>query len=145
MIIYVFGNGNIKFHDFIKQYESVLNLCLEQENSSFLVGDFRGTDTLTMEVLKHATPNVFVYHIGEKPRYLPDAFKTKVKDWTLMGGFENDEQRDKEAIKKCTHFIAIDFNTDKNRKSGTLKNIELCESLGKIRLLPPAILPFSPK
>lgn len=132
--IYIFGNGNISFQDFKFHYEEVINRCLQDENVTFLLCDFRGTDTLAMELLKCTSSNVSVYHIGEKPRYLPDKFKTKVASWKLIGGFENDSQRDMEVIHACTHFIAVDFNSDEKRISGTQKNIELCEKLGKIRL-----------
>ncbi len=134
MNIYVFGNGNISFEDFKFHYEQVMNRYLADENVTFLLCDFRGTDTLAMELLKCISSNVSVYHIGEKPRYLPDKFKTKVGSWKLIGGFENDSQRDMEVINECTHFIAVDFNSDEKRTSGTQKNIELCEKLGKIRL-----------
>ncbi len=134
MNIYIFGNGNISFEDFKTHYEPFITHYANDPKVSFSVCDFKGTDILAMELLKTLSENVFVYHIAEKPRYLPDKFKTKVNDWALLGGFQNDKERDLEAIKNCTHFIAVDFNTNKKRKSGTLKNIETCEVLGKIRL-----------
>ncbi|AFD08583.1 hypothetical protein [Solitalea canadensis] len=135
MNIYVFGNGNISFDDFKKHYEEVINPYLNNEEVSFLLCDFRGVDTLIMELLKCKTSNVSIYHIGERARYLPDKFNTKVGGWKILGGYENDQERDHEVIKKCTHFIAIDFNSDHKRKSGTAKNMEYCEELGKIRLM----------
>jgi hypothetical protein len=134
MNIYIFGNGNISFTDYKIHYEQILNRYLNKVNVSFIVCDFKGVDTLTMEVLKCTSDKVSIYHVSDKPRYLPDKFKTKVSSWKILGSFENDEQRDLEAIKNCTHFIATDFNSDNNRKSGTQKNIELCEKLGKIKL-----------
>lgn len=134
--IYLFGNGNISFEDFKFHYEEVINRYLHKEEVTFLLCDFRGTDTLAMELLKCTSANVSVYHIADKPRYLPDKFKTKVGSWKIIGGFENDAQRDMEVINECTHFIAVDFNSDEKRISGTQKNIDLCEKLGKIRLAP---------
>jgi hypothetical protein len=135
MKIYIFGNGNISLTDFLELYAKVLEpLVLDKENH-FLVGDFRGTDTLAMEFLKTTTPNVSVFHVGEKPRYLPDAFKTYVKQWQVIGGFANDSTRDVATIEQCTHFLGIDFNSDDVRKSGTQKNIEHCLKLGKVNLL----------
>lgn len=131
MNIYIFGNGNISFPDFKKHYEQIIQPYLDDDAISFSVGDFRGADTLAMELLKCATPNVTVYHVGDKPRYLPDKFNTQVGHWTILGGFKNDAERDMAAIENCTHFIAIDFNSDSQRKSGTLKNIEVCRELGK--------------
>ena len=134
MNIYIFGNGNTSFADFKTYYETVINRYVDNADVNFLLCDFKGVDTLAMEVLKCTTPNVHIYHVGDKPRYLPDFFRTKVSNWTIVGGFGNDASRDAVAIEKCTHFIAIDFNSDAKRKSGTLKNMERCEVLGKIRL-----------
>ena len=101
---------------------------------NFLVGDFRGVDTLVMEYLKCRTSNVRVYHVGVQPRYLPDKFRTKVSQWELVGGFTSDEERDSAAIETCTHFLAYDANSNHARKSGTLRNIERCLELGKENL-----------
>ncbi len=135
MQVYIFGNGNISFDDFKKHYEESINRILESDNNAeFLLCDFRGTDTLAMELLKSKTSNVTVFHVGEKPRYFPDKFKTKTSEWKIIGRFESDEQRDAEVAKLCTHFLAKDFNSDEKRKSGTLKSIEYCLELGKIDL-----------
>jgi hypothetical protein len=132
MKVYVFGNGNIKFGDFICYYEANLRNLVEKIGIHFIVCDFRGVDTLTMELLKSETENVSIYHIGDRPRYIPDRFKTKVSQWEFVGGFKTDLERDSAAIENCTHFLAIDFNSDEVRKSGTKKNIEKCLVLGKI-------------
>jgi hypothetical protein len=104
------------------------------DRAEFLLGDFRGVDTLMMEYLKTKTSKVTVLHIGEKPRYAPDRYKTKVSSWTFVGGFQDDQSRDEEAIKNCTHYLAIDRNSNDSRKSGTMRNLERCEALGKIAL-----------
>ena len=134
MKVYIFGNGNIKFDDFEKFYLKSIKEITSKNNVEFIVCDFRGVDTLTMEYLKSTSKNVTIVHIGEKPRYLPDRFKTKVNQWKIKGNFEDDKTRDNFAINTCTHFIAKDFNSDINRKSGTQRNIELCKSLGKIQI-----------
>jgi hypothetical protein len=132
MNIYIFGNGNISFSDFKTYYHTILLPFIKEAH--FSIGDFRGTDTLAMEVLKSETAHVAIYHVGEQPRYLPDKYKTKVSQWQVIGGFADDEARDLAAIHACTHYLAIDFNTNAKRTSGTFKNIALCESLGKIAL-----------
>lgn len=131
MKIFSFGNGNISFDDFITHYQKIID-NLKPQNPHFIICDFRGTDILLMELLKCQTAHVSVYHIGKKPRYLPDKYKTFVEKWTFIGNFESDEQRDYQAVLDCTHFLAIDFNSDENRKSGTQKNIENCLKLEKI-------------
>lgn len=134
MKIYIFGNGNTSFAHFHEHYVRVLEPYLLDERVSFLVGDFRGVDTLAMELLKCVSSRVTVYHVRDRARYLPDTFRTKVGEWTIVGGFKTDEARDLAAIDNCTHYVAVDFNSDAKRKSGTLKNIERCEQRGKIRL-----------
>jgi hypothetical protein len=134
MQLYVFGNGNLSFPAFLELYAEPLGRLLHDRELRVLVCDFRGADTLVMEYLKHATPNVRVYHVGARPRYLPDAFRTLVGQWELAGGFDGAAARDAAAIAACTHFLAHDFNSDATRKSGTLRNIERCLALGKTRL-----------
>jgi len=134
MNIFIFGNGNLSFDDYLKYYKEPLLEIFKKNNPHFIVCDFRGTDTLTMELLKSLTPNVTILHIGDKPRYIVDKFKTEVSQWNIKGGFKDDLERDTYAINSCTHFIAFDFNSDEKRKSGTLKNIELCLIKNKIDL-----------
>lgn len=132
MKLYVFGNGNLNLLDFYNLYhEPISRLSIP---TNFIVCDFRGTDTLTMEYLKTITPNVRVFHVGEKPRYMPDKYRTKVSQWELVGGFESDADRDDAAISECTHFLAHDKNSNDERKSGTLRNIERCLKLHKLRI-----------
>lgn len=135
MKIYIFGNGNLSFRSFKRYYETPLLKYFQNKEVSFLVCDFRGVDTLIMELLKCETGNVSIYHMSEKPRYLPDKYKTKVSNWNMVGGFEDDKSRDLQAIQDCTHFLAVDFNSNEKRKSGTQSNIELCLEMGKINLI----------
>jgi hypothetical protein len=135
MKIFVSGNGNTSFEDFLQYYAAPISQILEKEaDAQFLVGEFRGTDILTLEFLKTKTALVQVFHVGSAPRYFPDKFKTYAQNWQLVGGFTSDASRDAAAIEACTHFIATDFNSDEKRTSGTLKNIQKCLKLGKIRL-----------
>lgn len=131
--IYVFGNGNISWDRFHNIYIEPLK-SLDLSECEFLIGDFTGTDTLMMEFLKDKTSDVTILHIGENPRYFVNTFNTKAKNWKRKGGFKSDKERDEHAISECTHFLAVDFNSDDKRKSGTQMNIEKCFSLGKSRI-----------
>ena len=130
MQLYVFGNGNLSLDDFLARYRAPI-LELELARTHFLVCDFRGVDTLVMELLKTLSAQVRVFHIGARPRYLPDRYRTKVSSWELVGGFADDSARDHAAIAACTHFLAVDFNSNAQRRSGTAANIERCLALGK--------------
>lgn len=135
MKIFVFGNGNLSFSKFQELYANTIITAITQNNPHFIVCDFRGTDILTIELLKNLTPNVTLLHMGEKSRYMPDKFKTYAEEWKIVGGFKNDSERDLYGIEQCTHFLAFDFNSDENRISGTLRNIRKCYSLNKAFLV----------
>ncbi len=134
MNLFIFGNGNLSFGDFVIHYVRVLEGIKLSKRDTYLVCDFRGADTLVMEYLKHVSARVSVFHIGEQPRYLPDRYRTKVSGWELVGGFSSDNARDDAAIDACTHFLAHDTNSTPERRSGTGRNIERCLALGKTRL-----------
>jgi hypothetical protein len=131
--LYVFGNGNLPFRLFVAKYTPTL-LNAVAAGYEFIVCDYRGVDTLTMEYLKTRSPHVTVYHMLASPRYWPSTFLTQASDWLRVGGFESDRERDDAAIKACTHFLAHDINSDDGGKSGTLRNIERCLEFGKERL-----------
>lgn len=135
MILYVFGNGNLPWDTFSLHYAPQLHACANNPHHQFIVCDFRGADTLTQEFLKTLTGNVHVYHVGQRPRYLADAFRTRVSEWTMVGGFASDSARDQAAMEACTHFLAVDFNSDAHRTSGTHQNIAQCLQWGKLALL----------
>ena len=131
--IFVFGNGNLSFKQFIELYtEPIRQIFLKIDNPCFILCDYKGVDTLTMEFLKCETANVSILHIGTTPRYSPDKYKTKVSLWNFIGSFQSDSERDNAAISLCTHFLAYDFNSNEKRKSGTLTNIETCLKNNKI-------------
>jgi hypothetical protein len=133
MRLYVFGNGNLSFSTFLALYVPALML-LSMRTTQFLVCDYMGADTLTMEFLKDRAADVRIFHMKENPRYVPVTYRTKASAWVRVGGFEDDKSRDEAAIQECTHFLAFDFNSDDKRKSGTQRNIERCLSLGRVSL-----------
>lgn len=135
MKVYVFGNGNTSFEDFTRNYAKALSRAFflgKVRPVSFIVGDFKGVDTLTMEYLKTLTENVSVYHMGVTPRYYPTTYGTKVAQWKKVGGFVTDRHRDTAAIEACTHYIAYDINSTLTRISGTKWNIDRCNELKKV-------------
>ncbi len=131
--IFVFGNGNLSWENFHRFYIEPLKGTAVSE-CEFIIGDFAGTDTMMMEYLKDKTENVTIIHMKDRPRYSINTFRNKASKWKTVGGFVSDAERDNFGISNCTHFLAVDFNSDETRKSGTLKNIEKCVSLGRIKL-----------
>ncbi|WP_294221633.1 hypothetical protein [uncultured Chryseobacterium sp.] len=131
--IFLFGNGNLSWENFHRFYIEPLKGTAVSE-CEFIIGDFAGTDTMMMEYLKDKTENVTIIHMKDRPRYSVNTFRNKASKWKTVGGFVSDAERDNFGISNCTHFLAVDFNSDETRKSGTLKNIEKCVSLGRIKL-----------
>lgn len=124
---------DLSFEDFLQHYVHMLQ-WMDVDHTHFIVCDFRGVDTLVMEWLKNKSADTTVYHVGKAPRYVPVKHKTKVSMWTLVGGFNSDQERDDAAIEACTHFLAHDINSGDKYTSSTLRNIERCLELGKVRL-----------
>ncbi|WP_082504423.1 MULTISPECIES: hypothetical protein [unclassified Chryseobacterium] len=87
-----------------------------------------------MEFLKDKSENVTILHVGARPRYFVNKFKTNADKWRVIGDFKSDLERDTYAIQNCTHFLTIDFNSNENRKSGSLKTVEYCLNLDKMRI-----------
>lgn len=132
MRLYVFGNGNLSFEAFCERYVPSLEQAIDAD-ASFIVCEFRGADTLTLEWLKTRTNDVEVLHVGERPRYLPDRYRTRVSNWTISGGFASDNERDEAALERCTHVLAHDFNSKPDRASGTAKLLARADELGRAR------------
>lgn len=80
---------------------------LDLSEYEFIMGDYLGTDTLMMEFLKDKSENVTILHVGAKPRYFVNKFKTKADKWRVIGGFKSDLERDTYAIRNCTYFLAL--------------------------------------
>ncbi|WP_294301246.1 hypothetical protein [uncultured Chryseobacterium sp.] len=131
--IFVFGNGNLSWENFHLFYIEPLKGTTFSE-CEFIIGDFAGADTMMMEYLKDKTENVTIIHMKDRPRYSVNTFRNQAARWKMIGKFVSDGERDEYGISNCTHFLAVDFNSDETRKSGTLKNIEKCVSLGRIKL-----------
>ena len=134
MRVFIFGNGNLSFENFQLHYQTVLDGLTYDDDLHFVLGEFRGADILALEYLKTRSANVTLLHMRDRPRYLPDKFRTMVRNWEIVGGFKNDLARDEAATERCTHFLGVDFNSDEKRVSGSQKNINRCLGLGKIRL-----------
>lgn len=137
MRVYVFGNGNLGFDAFVQRYVPSLVSALDAD-ATFVVCDFRGTDVLTMEWLKTRSGHVEVLHVGSRPRYLPDRFRTRVSSWTIRGGFASDADRDDAALQRCTHVLAVDFNSDDARTSATATMLARATQAGRSVLPAPA-------
>lgn len=118
---FISGHGNITFEEWTENYKSLIDKALG-ENAHFILGDFKGTDVLSMEYLKDKTQNVTIVHCFSKPRYKPDTFDLPSSCWKFEGGFKSDEERDMYMTQHSNEDIAWVRKGKEN--SGTAKNIK---------------------
>lgn len=86
---FISGHLDLTKNEFTQHYIPQLQNAI-LTNSSFIVGDARGADSLAQQYLLdnlNDTTKVIVYHMFEKPRNNVGNFATK-------GGFKSDETRD---------------------------------------------------
>lgn len=131
----MFGNGALSFDDFQGLYVPAIELALERPATSWVLCDFRGVDTLTMEYLKTRTAAVTVLHVGAAPRYLPDRRHTHVEAWTIRGGFADDDARDRAALASASHFLAVDRFSTLKRPTATARLVEKATAAGCVPLV----------
>ena len=118
MIYFISGHLSFTQEEFDTHYKPLIDEALSH-NSSFVIGDAKGADTLAQNYLFGKTGKVVVYHMFESPRYNA-GFPTE-------GGFQSDEERD----------VAMTDNSDSDiawvrkgrEKSGTQKNLDRRETL----------------
>lgn len=133
-VIFITGNGNISYELFEKHYISILKKFDPNFEHKYIVSDFRGTDTLAMEWLKTKTKNVTICCKGLAPRYMPDTFKTYVKNWKVVNCLKNNRGCDEYMLTNCNYLLGYDQNTDSNRISGTMHNLMRAKRMKKIIL-----------
>jgi hypothetical protein len=118
MIFFISGHLSLTQDEFDIHYKPFIveALC---HNSSFVVGDAKGADTLAQNYLFGKTDRVVVYHMFGSPRYNA-GFPTE-------GGFQSDEERDNAMTDNSDSDIA--WVRKGREKSGTQKNLDRRETL----------------
>jgi hypothetical protein len=118
MIYFISGHLSLTQDEFDIHYKPFIveALC---HNSSFVVGDAKGADTLAQTYLFGKTDKVVVYHMFGSPRYNA-GFPTE-------GGFQSDEERDNAMTDNSDSDIA--WVRKGREKSGTQKNLDRRETL----------------
>lgn len=119
--VFISGHGNLTFEEWLEHYKPLIDKCLLL-NYHFILGDFRGTDVLSIEYLKNKTSNVTICHCFKKARYNVDIINLQSANWKYVGGFKTDEERDSYMTSNSDEDIAW-IRYDKIN-SCTAKNIE---------------------
>lgn len=112
---FISGHRNITEEEFIKHYEPVLWNKINESDVSFVVGDCDGADDMAQKYLKSmGVKEVTVYHMFDSPRHNAG--------FTLVGGFNSDDERDF-AMTKASD-VDIAWVRPGCEKSGTAMNLE---------------------
>ena len=119
---FVSGHLDLTPEEFDAHYRQAIDEALAR-GDSFVVGDARGTDSLTQKYLLGKTAAVVVYHMFTAPRNNV-GFKT-------VGGFGSDEERDARMTADSDQDIA--WVRPGRGRSGTQKNIERRAASRKLR------------
>ena len=113
MTHFVSGHLDLSQEEFDAHYRPPIDSALAH-GDSFVVGDARGTDTLTQNYLFGKTEAVVVYHMFTLPRNNA-GFKAR-------GGFQTDEERHVQMTADSDADIA--WVRPGREKSGTQKNLD---------------------
>lgn len=119
-VYFISGHRDLTPDEFDRNYAPIIREIVENENESkFVMGDYYGADLMAqsylLDVLNIEPSRVTVYHMGDVP------MNANVKVINLIGGFENDEERDSAMTNNS--FKDIAFVRDNTKWSGTAQNI----------------------
>lgn len=111
---FISGHGDLTTDEFEAFYIPALTKAIESPDSEFLVGDFKGADTLAQAWLKEKEiTKVKVYHMFTTPR--------NNHDFETVGSFLNDIDRD--AAMTLNSDEDICFVRNGREQSGAARNI----------------------
>lgn len=110
---FISGHLDLTLEEFNIHYIPLINKAIE-ENSSFVIGDAKGADSMAQEYLKTFNANVKVYHMFSSSR--------NNCGYETVGGFSSDKERDEALTRDSTHDIA--WVRPGREKSGTAKNLK---------------------
>jgi len=111
---FVSGHLDLTKEEFESYYKPQFDEALEDDTSSFVVGDARGADCMAQEFLRTRSANVTVYHMHSFPRNCAGPFAKK-------GGFPKDSERDITMTRESTHDIG--WVREGREDSGTARNL----------------------
>lgn len=116
-VYFISGHRDITQDEFDKYYLNTINKLAEDNNNTFVVGDYHGVDIMAQTELAFLVDpdRVTVYHMFDKPRNLAS---TK---FHLKGGYKTDEERDAAMTRESTDDIA--WIRKGKEDSGTAQNI----------------------
>jgi hypothetical protein len=114
-VYFISGHGDLTPEEFDLHYRPAIDRALS-ENAGFIMGDFRGADSLAQEYIfsKGYAARALVCHMFETPR--------NNHGLSTLGGFQSDEERDS-YMTKCSSYDIVWIRPGREN-SGTARNIE---------------------
>ena len=116
---FISGHRNITEEEFTNYKNALQNILNEKPDALFVVGDYEGVDIMCqhflIDELNVEPSQVTVYHMYDTPRNIHPQITN------IVGGFENDEDRD--AAMTYISCADIAFVRDHTTWSGTGQNI----------------------
>lgn len=113
MTVFVSGHLDLTQKEFEEYYIAPLLYAVDQ-GYSFVVGDARGADSKAQKYLESKGADITIYHMFDFPRH--SVFGAK-----LIGGFQNDDERDAAMTLNSDYDIA--WVRPGREGSGTHKNL----------------------
>jgi hypothetical protein len=107
-VYFISGHIDLSEQDFITHYKPLLDKAIE-EKAMFIVGDAAGTDTMAQKYLSEYKERVLIFHMFDKVRNNVGGFKT-------IGGFKDDESRDKAMTLRSTKNILYIRSEGRSKK-----------------------------
>ena len=118
LVAFISGHRDLTEEEFNIYYKPVIDNAILNKHV-FYVCDYYGADFMAQKYLKSLNyPDVIVVHMLESPR-------NYVGDYTLVGGFSSDEDRDA----FCTGITDYDIAWSRKPGSGTERNIKRREEI----------------
>jgi ADP-ribose pyrophosphatase YjhB (NUDIX family) len=111
---FISGHGDLTEEEFDEHYVKAIDGALVNDRASFVVGDFRGADTMAQDYLKRKTDRVTVFHMFEEPRY-------NAGFPSFGRNYRSDSERDRAMTKMSDEDIA--WVRPGKERSGTARNL----------------------
>lgn len=123
-VAYISGHTDLTEAEFLLHYQPLINEAY-LAGHHFVVGDAKGADYFAQEYLANylvIPSRVVVYHMLTDPRHFYVSKSEDGHEFSTVGGFKSDEERDAAMTKASTYDIA--WVRPGRENSGTARNLK---------------------
>jgi hypothetical protein len=122
-VAYISGHLDLTEEEFLLHYQPEINKSY-LAGHKFVVGDARGADYFAQEYLANyliIPSRVTVYHMFTNPRHCCGSVSNEGHEFSTLGGFSSDEERDAAMTRDSDYDIA--WIRPGRENSGTARNL----------------------